>query len=818
MTGHGEGTRGPEPSTEGRQAAAAAGRRVHIDGDATAPVVVGHHNLVVDAQHGSRVTVLVGPERPRPTRRPEVVLLPRRRPAPIGREAELAALRAALSAGGPVQLWGEVGVGKTTLLRHAAHSLPPGPDGVVFLDASGREAADIAQELFEACYEAPGYAPTRAELRRLMAGVRTTVYVDHAELPPEQLPELLDAAPDATFVLAGGTRTLWGDGTALRLTGLGQDAALRLLERELGRPVPEHERATAQALWSAAAGLPLPLLRAAALAVLDRQRAGALPRPGEVAELVPLLLDRLAGDRAALDTLHLLVTLDGAELAPEHIGALAAPEEPVAVCERLVELGLLLAGEHGYRSTGDCGAALRARFPAPFAPHRLCAHLTQWLRRATTTPEQVAAHGPVLDRVAALAEQAGRPADAVRLTREASAAMARSLRFGAWGRLLARGWAAARGAGDRRAEAFFVHEEAVRAVLIGKRVVAAALLAESSWLLHELTRRGGEGSGHAAGPHVATGFPVGNGPTGGAAGGTPPGEGPLGEGPLGAAPPGQAGGGPGTAEPGGSTREVGQDAAWTDLDWATGLGLAPPAQPPQPPGDFDLAAYMAQQLPSPPPAPAAPPVPPAVPAPAAPPPAPPTSPGPRAAGRTDAHGGAPGPSGGLPAGQGAGTPGDSAGEVASAGATSGLLGMGAGVASLVLGEVLALVLAAVIAALTLNTGAGGDSADAPGIEGDWVDAQGNRVLFVAGTGGNRYRAETPGTGCGPVSIQLTRSGDEYHGSQPWYDLATCQSLGEGRLTARLSGDGQLLHMHAESPEGRAPCTLDCDVTLTRGDR
>ncbi|TWV30490.1 hypothetical protein FRZ03_37610 [Streptomyces misionensis] len=81
-----------------------ATHRIDIGESATGPVIAGVHNVVVDAQHGSRVTALMGPERPRP--RPRVAALPRGLPEPVGREGETRAPAAAVRAGGPVRLWG----------------------------------------------------------------------------------------------------------------------------------------------------------------------------------------------------------------------------------------------------------------------------------------------------------------------------------------------------------------------------------------------------------------------------------------------------------------------------------------------------------------------------------------------------------------------------------------------------------------------------------------------------------------------------------------------------------------------------------------
>ncbi|AEM82618.1 ATP-binding protein [Streptomyces violaceusniger] len=472
---------GPDHDEEGPSAR--GDHRIDIAGNASGTVIAGNHNVVIDA-HGSTVNLLPPRERPRPVRRERVALVPRRQREPVGREADLEELESALHGHGLVQLWGPPGVGKSTLLRHAARCLEPGPDGVLFFNAAHREVEDLAQEIFEACYEAPGYAPTGPELRRLMAGVRVTVYADDVDLTPEQLRLLADAAPDATFVLANRERSLLGEGGHLELRGLDRAAGLELLTRELGHPLPQGELVAANELCMLSLGRPLLLLRAAGLAGFDTSGEVTLPRPAEIEGLLPLLLDRL--DAAAVTALHLLATLRDAEVDPVHVGALCGVPEPAVVCGRLAELGLAVVTERGYRSVADVVPEVRRRSPEGFPADRLCDHFARWAALPTTTPAQVADHGRALELAAELAEQQGRPDLAVRVARAVSPVLAQSLRFGVWGRLLDQGQNAAQQAGDVTARAYFTHEKAIRCLLIGRRVLAAVLLAEAVVLWRQL--------------------------------------------------------------------------------------------------------------------------------------------------------------------------------------------------------------------------------------------------------------------------------------------------------------------------------------------
>lgn len=768
--------------------------RNEIGGNAEGPVIAGDYNMVIDAQHGSTVNLLTERERPRPVRRDRIELLPGRQRQPVGRDAEIAMLSEAVRAGGPVQLCGPPGIGKSALLRHAARLLDPGPDGVIFLTATHREVEDLAQEVFECCYETAGYAPSRAELRRLMAGVRVTVYMDNADFETEQLLELKDMAPDATFVLAGTERALGSEGTVVELSGLDLAAGLDLLASELHRPLLKSERAAATDLWQAAGGRPLILVRAAGLARFDSAGAARLPRPGEVPALLPLLFDQL--DPAELDVLHLLATLFDAELDPVHIGALTEAPDAAGMCGRLADLGLLVPAEHGYRLAADAGPVLRERHPEPFPVERLCEYFIQWATQKTTTSAAVSGQSRALEQAAVLAESVDRPDLAVQVTRAASPAMARSLRFGGWGRLLGRGWVAAGRAGDRHAAAYFVHEEGIRALLTGKRVLAAALLAEALVLWREL----GDGHGVNTALHAQRYTPPAHTATahGGAAAGHPAAHGmtphlatthmaALGHGTTAAATH-AAGYAIGTAS-GVTTGAAGATTAGTvggtgGATTASTTGAASP-QPTRP-------SPSAQPRP----------------------PARPTSP------PQGAHAGAT-----VTAG-------------AAKGGSAGLLGLAVAGAAVVIGAV------AVAHNLGDNPGSdpsslstissaapeppgpvsagptdAGTPSDAPAntdLAGMWRDDQTGGTLEFVASGDGSYTAEATNSCGNPANITVTGGDGSYSGTTPLYQDLCAQAIGYISITINIDTDGTTAVMDSETAPGQPECDSGCGTTtLTR---
>jgi hypothetical protein len=781
-------------------------RRADIGGDAHGPVIAGDHNLLITAEPGATVTVQPARERPRPVRRERVALLPRRIPVPAGRDAQLTALSEAVRSGtGLVQLWGRPGTGKTTLLRHAAHRLERGRDGTVFLNAAHGEPRDLAQQLFEACYEAPGYAPSVTELRRLMTGLRVIVYLDDLALSAGRLAELTDAAPDAVFVFTSPERSLWNEGTALEIGGLDRAAGLDLLARELGRPLRDAELADATELWRAAGGRPLLLLRAAALARTRAHGTARLPRPGEVAALIPALLDQLG--EAEGRVLHLLATLGDAELDPALIGTLTDIPDPADICERLTALGLLTASERGYRCAADTVPLVRQRHPAPFPADRLCGAFTEWAALPSTTAEQVAAQSRSFEVAAELAEYAGHADLAVALAQAIAPALAASLRFGVWGRVLGRGWWAARRAGDPRAEAYFTHQAAVRAMIVGQLVAAGGLLARALLLWREVGDDAGIDAALEIQPYVT--------PDTAAAMAAPPD--PLT--PSAASAPGPAPVDPATG--GAPYADAGAPYADGGATYADGGA-----------GSYDVVAHMTDLC------------------------------GQTAANAAGAVPSLLSPVATATATAGAGGAAAGAGGAAGVGAAGGTAAalQGGWLVALIVGLV-ATVLAVVVGGIALsqrdssdprqhagdNTfGTNGSSEGSSGggtsgagtaddtsedttdpddeeppntdLAGVWVDGLGTEVEFTT-SGSGAYHALIP-TDCGPVDIELSADGGEYEGTQTMYEYnqedGSCLGtgvIGHLLMSIEISPDGTQARVDKESAPGQPSCAVGCEPAI-----
>ena len=150
------GLRRKTASTEEPPASPAA---IHADlagATVSGQVAIGEHIVQIQAGPGARVTYTAPDARPEIRRRSVPVRrLPRDFPDLLGREADVAAVGAALEARLSIEVSGQPGIGKTALLRHVAHRADRhAPEGVVFAACGGQPVEDVLQFVSSPCTRA----------------------------------------------------------------------------------------------------------------------------------------------------------------------------------------------------------------------------------------------------------------------------------------------------------------------------------------------------------------------------------------------------------------------------------------------------------------------------------------------------------------------------------------------------------------------------------------------------------------------------------------------------------------------------------------
>jgi len=455
--------------------------RAQIQGEISGQVAIGRHIVQVGSIHGALVTVLppehAPPIRPRPT---PIFLRPHPFPGLLDRSDEVASAIGGLQSAQPVELHGEAGVGKTSLLRHLAFHPATAlfRDGVIFLPARGLPAADVLQSLFDAFFDRVGnLKPTDGQLRLALSDRQALVVLDDVELARDDLQLAMDAAPGCTFLLASIERRLWGEGHAIGLAGIDADAALLLLERELGRTLTNDERPSARDLCAALQGLPLRLLQAAALA-----REGGRTLAEVCRDLRP---DRPADTlaRAALEpltegerrTLTAIASLGNASIGAEHLAAIVEIPDLDPILDVLARRHLIMAASPRFVAAVPVVATLPAPELAAWRA-RAAAYYAEWGEASAGTPAAVTDEAGVILELQASAVTAGRWRDVLRLSRIVDAALALAGRWGSWDRALGRSLVAARALGERGDEAWALHQLGSRALALGDTATAAVYL------------------------------------------------------------------------------------------------------------------------------------------------------------------------------------------------------------------------------------------------------------------------------------------------------------------------------------------------------
>jgi LysM repeat protein len=186
----------------------------------------------------------------------------------IGRAKDLAALINIINAKDAGLVFGQDGIGKTTLIRQAANSeaAKAMPDGVVFLEGveeSGKILGlqDVTQLLFDALYESnPPQKITLANARTYLSDTHPLAVLDRFELPFEDLRKLPDLFPEGALLATRRESPPDEVFQCIELTPLAREESIHLLALKSGITVDKSNRGDANKICEFLGDIPLAIV------------------------------------------------------------------------------------------------------------------------------------------------------------------------------------------------------------------------------------------------------------------------------------------------------------------------------------------------------------------------------------------------------------------------------------------------------------------------------------------------------------------------------------------------------------------------------
>lgn len=436
-----------------------------IIGDVVLPPTVEHLTALLDQVDQRRTAAARNDEHQWAAKELDRSVIPTQPTECFGRRRELAALRKALRHRHHVVVFGPSGIGKSTLLAHAAAvgvlSADALPDcvGVVWPTDPVVSGAGLLRTLLSQCYQVDPDTPvSQPTARRLLRPMKALVVLDDIELPADELRPVIKAMPRSVFVIASQRTDLWRLAVPVPVGGLPEHAARALVEARLGERLTDEDAARVEEYRQDTNGNPDELCH---LASHMREAStlgtiGRIPAPDERTLIVPRLVGWLpAPARASLDA---MAVIPKAAWGPDLVAAVtdAADDRGPA---KLLHAPLARHVGTRYRLLTQ----VLDHLPTDHLrdPLSVADRVAAWIVR-TAGPRAVAAEIDVLDRLLDRMIDAGEFWSALIVARCAANRLTIHGHGAAWGIVLRHGFTAAVRARSRPDAVYFGYALAVQ--------------------------------------------------------------------------------------------------------------------------------------------------------------------------------------------------------------------------------------------------------------------------------------------------------------------------------------------------------------------
>jgi hypothetical protein len=408
----------------------------------------------------------------------------------LGRHFDVAAVLEALRAGARVNVWGECGIGKTSLLRQVAHwaAAEFHDRAVVFATAARKPLEDLLHEIHGCLFESP--APTKwrgDQVRDQLRAARAVVVIDDMTLTDSDLADLLWALSESLVVVA--SPDLRNDPTLvpIGLDGLDTESAIELFlrglgEHHLGPGEPEEIRRLTGA--EQLRGHPLRVLQAAALVRYGRHT---------ITELARLLQFGDPADRLAQECLNALspderqivavLALAAGNYLPPDLAAHMSPTEHVLDHLYVLRQREVIDSRWNWLGLPVCslGEPLQLIVPSLDLDFTLRGLIT-WLQQTEVSAEELMSVSGCVLAVLQFAREADEWESALEIVRAIEPALFIGGRWEQWRAVIRIGAQAAEHLGNDGYRAYCLHQLGTRALCLSSREQAVRLLTQAASL------------------------------------------------------------------------------------------------------------------------------------------------------------------------------------------------------------------------------------------------------------------------------------------------------------------------------------------------
>src|SRR6266498_4455894 len=457
---------------------------IDIKGNVSGQVIAGNYNVQIQNSNGCIVNVAPPSDKPPYSIRPSPIdLRPRAFPSLLDRDHEFASVKTALQNSTPVSISGEEGIGKTSFVRQIAHlpEMAVFPDGVAYLDAAGYGLDDLLQALFDVLYESiPEFKPRNAEIYIALQGRKPVIFLDNLKLQRDEVVSLLGAAPSCTFVLSSIERSLWGEGQMISLRGLPEKDALTLFQREVGRSMNEEEQATARKICALLQGHPLRILQAASLVHERSKPISELLEElqSDIPEKAVLQVSLSTLSEYQKHSLAILAAAGGFVMPLEHLVSLSQDPNVQKTLQGLIALGLVQAHSPRYSLTGNLASSIATLWELAPWEDRILGYFISWLEGQPAQALIEESAEALIYTVKKAGEKKQWPA-VIRLGRMLERSLILWKRWQAWADILNLILEAAKALGNRKVEAWALHQLGTRAMCLEHVDQARELLTQA---------------------------------------------------------------------------------------------------------------------------------------------------------------------------------------------------------------------------------------------------------------------------------------------------------------------------------------------------